>query len=42
VAQINYDQFIGEVPGIEKIIQDENRHEFDLIAVLKEKKLEYI
>ncbi len=40
-AQINYSSFKDEIPEIEKIIADEDRHEEELIGMIKEERLEY-
>ena len=41
-AQINYDNFSKDIPEISQIIEDENKHEQELISMLKEDKLRYI
>jgi vacuolar iron transporter family protein len=41
-AQINYQDFTGTIPEAKQIIEDEGKHENNLIALLKEEKLEYI
>ena len=40
-AQINYSAFKEEIPEIEKVIEDEDRHEDALIGMIKEERLEY-
>jgi VIT1/CCC1 family predicted Fe2+/Mn2+ transporter len=40
-AQVNYSSFKDEIPEIEQIISDEDRHEDELIAMIKEERLEY-
>lgn len=40
-AQINYSSFKEEIPEIEKIISDEDRHEDELINMIKEERLDY-
>ena len=40
-AQVNYLSFKDEVPEIDKIIEDEDRHEEALIGMIKEERLEY-
>ncbi len=41
-AQIDYRLMIDEIPEIEQIYKEENEHEEQLIAMIKEEKLEYI
>ncbi|MGL1902433.1 MAG: VIT1/CCC1 transporter family protein [Fibrobacterales bacterium] len=41
-AQVNYAMLVDEVPDIEQIIRDEDRHEKELIDILDEKRLWYI
>lgn len=41
-AQLNYEELIRFVPEGEYILRDEEKHEQELIALLHEKKLEYI
>ncbi len=40
-AQINYASFKDEIPEIESIITDEDRHEEELINMIREERLEY-
>ena len=40
-AQINYSDFKEDIPEIDKIIEDEDRHEKELIEMIKEERLEY-
>ncbi len=41
-AKINYSSLSKEVPNIEQIIADEDRHEKELIDILDERRLKYI
>lgn len=41
-AQIHYEHFLKTIPNIQNIIDDEEKHEKNLIQVLKEEKLQYI
>ena len=40
-AQINYNSFREEIPEIDSVIDDEDRHEDELIGMLREERLEY-
>ena len=40
-AQANYEDFVEMVPELEKIIQEENEHEAELINLLDEERLQY-
>ncbi len=41
-AQINYERILPVIPAAEKIITDEDRHEQELINMLKEEHLQYV
>jgi len=41
-AQINYDLIAAKIPEAKAIESDEDRHEHELIAMLKEERLEYV
>ncbi|MFW5684381.1 MAG: VIT1/CCC1 transporter family protein [Spirochaetota bacterium] len=41
-AQINYDMIAKTIPDAKKIEADEDRHEQELLAILKEERLEYV
>jgi len=41
-AQVNYDDIARFVPDAEAIIEDENKHENELIALIDEERLRYI
>jgi VIT1/CCC1 family predicted Fe2+/Mn2+ transporter len=41
-AQINYDLIADTIPGAKEVEADEDRHEHELLAILKEERLEYV
>jgi len=41
-AQVTYEQVAVEVPGVRRIIEDEDRHEHELIGMLDEDLLKYV
>lgn len=41
-AQVSYELLKEKIPNIQQVIDDENRHEQELISILKEDKLEYV
>ncbi|MDP4227017.1 MAG: VIT1/CCC1 transporter family protein [Bacteroidota bacterium] len=41
-AQLRYKQISGYIPAVQKIIEDEEIHENELIALIEEKKLNYV
>ncbi len=41
-AQINYAKIIQEIPEAQKIVDDENKHEKELIDLIEEERLQYI
>lgn len=41
-AQLRYKQISGYIPAVQKIIEDEEVHENELIALIEEKKLNYV
>jgi VIT1/CCC1 family predicted Fe2+/Mn2+ transporter len=42
MAQDVYEKISKHVPGVKKIIQDENRHESELVGMIDEEKLRYV
>lgn len=41
-AQENYSRIASDIPGVQEIIDDEDKHEKTLIAMIEEEKLEYM
>jgi len=41
-AQVSYETMLGSIPDIKGIIEDEDKHEHELIGLIEEEKLEYV
>ena len=42
MAQATYEKIAKAIPGSRKIVQDENRHESELVGMINEEKLKYV
>ncbi len=41
-AQRNYSKVAGEIPGVEDVMRDEERHEAELLGMIEEERLRYL